>query len=303
MQKWISEYVNGLSSAEYQLQVLLLFLFLLFILYKIYQTYQRYRFISDTPTSKIASAAQGYVELNGLAELMPGPDITSPFSHARCVWYQCIVEKRRRIKSYSSWVQESNELSDHLFHVQDETGVCVVIPDGAYVIPSYETVWFGSNYQEKYRGKFKSGWFNRLLGFGQYRFTEKMISVADPVYISGQFKTRRKKVNEQSRKQQVETLVKRWKKQPLKYLKDFDIDQNGKIQKQEWTLVRQHAANQVQQETVHHTIQKPQERAYPFVISAFSEEQLLANKRNRIMLYSALFFLLLYVLVTAIFSY
>ena len=34
--------------------------------------YRRYRQIADLPTSKVASAAQGYVELAGRAELISG---------------------------------------------------------------------------------------------------------------------------------------------------------------------------------------------------------------------------------------
>src|SRR3546814_9949400 len=38
------------------------------------------RLIQDTPTSRVRSAAQGYVEFEGFARLMPGPPIFSPLS-------------------------------------------------------------------------------------------------------------------------------------------------------------------------------------------------------------------------------
>ena len=306
MDRWIQDYVKGLSSAEYQLQLSLLFIFLCFILYKAYKTHHRYRFINDTATSRVASAPQGYVELKGLGELMPGSNIESPFSHRRCLWYQCIVERRKSLEKYSVWVEESNDISDHLFQLQDETGVCVVIPDGAHIIPSEQRVWYGSHYQAKHQGIFKSWRFGRYIGFGRYRFTEKLIGVADPLYVIGAFKTIQKNVSNELIQHQVEALVQTWKLQPQRYLTAFDTNQNGKIQDGEWKRIRQHAEKEIrkqQNETVHHTIQKPRENHHPFIISAQTEEQLLKKKRGYLLLYLALFLVLLYVLLTAIKMY
>lgn len=47
-------------------------------------------------TSKIRSASQGYVELKGSGEFMPGDDILSPFSGNRCLWYQCTVDRKQK---------------------------------------------------------------------------------------------------------------------------------------------------------------------------------------------------------------
>ena len=44
--------------------------------------YRRYRHIQDLPTSKVASAAQGYVELFGRTELLPGEPIVSKLSRS-----------------------------------------------------------------------------------------------------------------------------------------------------------------------------------------------------------------------------
>jgi hypothetical protein len=300
MQHWLQQYIQGLSSAEYQLHLLLLCVFIGFFIYKIHKTYQRFRFIGDTPTSKIASAAQGYVELKGLGELIPGPEIASPFSQQRCLWYQCIVEKRKRIKNHSVWVEESNQISDHLFHLQDESGSCVVIPDGAHVIPSKQTVWYGSRPEIRYRGGVKTDWFGRVLGFGRYRFTEKLILIADTLYVIGLFRTQQKTLDGAMLKSGVEQLVNKWKSNPSRYLKAFDFDDNGKIQGDEWKKIRQHAERIIHdqyQTTVHHIIQKPLENNQPFVISTLSEQQLLKRKRSLLMLNLALLFALMYVLL------
>src|SRR5262245_38354116 len=54
---------------------------------------RRYRQISDLPTSKVASAAQGYVELFGRAQLLPGTPVTSPLSSTACCWYSFEIEE------------------------------------------------------------------------------------------------------------------------------------------------------------------------------------------------------------------
>ena len=52
----------------------------------------RKRTIQDIPTSRIRSAAQGYVELEGVCELMDGPPILSPLTGSQCAWYQYSVQ-------------------------------------------------------------------------------------------------------------------------------------------------------------------------------------------------------------------
>lgn len=301
MAGWFNDFVSGLSPAEYHLYTLALIVLIIAVLYKIYQSYHHLRFVSDTPTSRIASAAQGYVELKGLGELMPGSAITSPFSRQRCLWYQCKVERKQRIGRRTVWVEDSNEISDHLFHLHDESGSCVIDPEGARVIPSKQAVWYSSSLQSRHQGLSKASWFNRTMGMGHYRFTERLILVADPLYVIGWLRTVASTINPQTLQQQVDDLVKTWKQFPHRYLKSFDMDNNGKIQKQEWALIRQHAEQQVikrHQSPDYHLIEKPQEKNHPYIISGLPESQLLKRHRWHLLLYLVLFFLLLYVLLS-----
>ena len=303
MKSWIVEYIQGLSSAEYHLQLTILFLFLCFLFYNIYKTHRRYRFINDTATSKIASAAQGYVELKGLGESMPGISIKSPFSGRNCLWYQCKVEKKDKTGKYKSWTDYSSEVSDGLFHLQDDTAACVIIPEGAYVIPSEKNYWYGNSYHAKYQGRLKSWWFNRYIGFGNYRFTEKLITVADSLYVIGMFKSVMKNSESETLQKEVNELVESWKKKPNLYLKSFDKDNNGKIQKQEWNKVRQYALHEItkrKQIFLYNTLQKPDEKNQPFIISAVAEQQLLSNKNRHLTFYVVLFLALLSLFIIAI---
>src|SRR5918994_1511700 len=55
--------------------------------------YRRYRQIHDLPTSRVASAAQGYVELSGKSKLLPGQPFTSRLSQETCCWYAYQIEE------------------------------------------------------------------------------------------------------------------------------------------------------------------------------------------------------------------
>src|SRR5689334_19630484 len=46
--------------------------------------FHRYRQVDDLPTSKIASAAQGYVELLGRSESIENAPVTAPLSQKQC---------------------------------------------------------------------------------------------------------------------------------------------------------------------------------------------------------------------------
>lgn len=303
MNSWVIEYIQGLSSAEYHLQITLIFLFLCFILYKLYKTYHLYRFINDTATSKISSAAQGYVELKGLGENFPGITTKSPFSGRTCLWFYCKIEKRQKTGKYKSWTEESVEISDELFKLQDDTADCVILPEGAEVIPSEENYWYGRNYQEKYKGRLKTSWLNRYIGYGNYRFTEKLITVADPLYIVGLFKSVEKNSESESFHKKVNSLIENWKLNPDKNLKVFDLDNNGKIQKQEWKIIRQYAVQEIrkqQQDLFINTVKKPKELNQPYIISALSEEQLLKIKYRKLIIYLIIFFMFFSIFIIAL---
>ncbi len=65
---------------------------------------RRARIIRDTPTSKIRSAAQGYLELEGRGELMEGEPIVAPLTGQTCTWYRYKVEKREvRYSNGKQW--------------------------------------------------------------------------------------------------------------------------------------------------------------------------------------------------------
>src|SRR5690606_33576860 len=90
------------------------------------------RLMENMPTSRIRSAAQGYVELKGYARLLPGPDIVSPLSGARCTWWQYKIERQETVyrngKRHSEWRTIEAGTSASLFLLVDDTGDCIVDP-------------------------------------------------------------------------------------------------------------------------------------------------------------------------------
>ena len=83
------------------------------------------RAVADTPTSKVASAAQGYVELIGIGRPFDGPPVLAKLSMSPCLWFRYLVERR----SDNKWKTESKGESDASFLLDDGSAICVVDPE------------------------------------------------------------------------------------------------------------------------------------------------------------------------------
>ncbi len=119
---------------------------------------------------------------------------------------------------------------------------------------------------------------------GDYRFRERLIRPATSLYALGEFRSFENTPNEETIAKQVEDLVRQWKLQPLRYLADYDLDGNGKIQKQEWKVIRNAARNQVlkkmhEQHQQQHLLLSPRDKRHPFILSAIPEKELVARKK------------------------
>ena len=100
--------------------------------------YRRYRDIQDLPTSKVASAAQGYVELFGRTALLPGEPIRSRLSRSPCCWYSYEIQEKG---SDNKWNTADSGSSVEQFLLVDETGQCVISPEGAEVVTHDQKSW------------------------------------------------------------------------------------------------------------------------------------------------------------------
>jgi hypothetical protein len=282
MYSWLESEILGMSGGDYIALYGVLCAVCLYLLYYCYRAYRRFRFVDGTATSKIRSAAQGLVELKGLAEWLPGDSIASPFSNARCVWYHCTIDRRERRGKRTSWTNISDECSDQLFRLVDETGSCIISPEHAHVIPESDVTWYGGSTEHRNRPPARAGWIR--FGTGKYRFRERLIRPATTLYALGWFRTLHNNPSDEYIGKQVEDLVRQWKLQPQRYLTDFDFDRNGKIQQSEWKAVRSAARRQVlakinAENSEQHLLSRAEDKGLPFILSATPEEELVVRKK------------------------
>jgi len=253
---------------------------------------RRKRLMEDTPTAKVRSAAQGYLELEGRAELMDGDPIHAPLSMRRCAWYAYKVEHRERRQASGQrgrhWATIERGTSEHLFHLVDDTGRCAIDPDGATVRPRRRHAWYGAT---RIPGRFHPDdgvWWARALGMlGQpYRYTESRIEPGDPIYAIGEFITHGGAAVPADDGAAIAERLREWKRDQTGLLARFDADGDGRIDVKEWEAARAAAAREVAAEQDHggapppvDVLARPRDRRRPFIIAAGSEQALLARYR------------------------
>ena len=184
--------------------------------------YRRYRQIHDLPTSRVASAAQGYVELFGRSQLLPGEPIVSKLSGLPCCWFRYYVERKT---SKDQWEYADSGVSEEYFLLIDDTGQCVVSPEGAEVLTERKETWTQ----------------------GDYRNTEWLLLPEGMLYAIGEFSTTSGNVAELDERADVSDLLTEWKKDKNQLLARFDLNRDGAIDMKEWERARQEAQREVRQ--------------------------------------------------------
>ncbi|MCZ6577871.1 MAG: hypothetical protein O6927_00735 [Gammaproteobacteria bacterium] len=303
MRQWFESAVRQLSDVEYSTLLVFMAALCASLLYCAYAAYWRYRFISGTATSRIRSAAQGYVELKGRGEFMPGDELLSPFSGSRCLWYQCTVDSKQKQGQRTTWTNISDEISDNLFHLVDNTGVCVIDPENAHVIAELNRTWYGSSTEDRSRPPETRSMMVRL-GIGSYRFNEKLIRPASAIYALGMFRTLQHTASTGFIDNEVKELLRQWKLHPQKYLSQFDRDGNGKINKQEWKAIH-HQARQAVIRTIEanqsqNLLTNPDQSGRPFILSAVGEKSLVLQKKILAVSAGSIAFLLFVIIINII---
>lgn len=183
--------------------------------------YRRYRQISDLPTSKVASAAQGYVELFGRAEMLPGVPVRSQLSNTNCCWYCFEVEEKT---SDNKWHTVDSGKSVAHFALIDDTGLCVVSPDGAEVLTNDHKSW----------------------AQGDRRYNEWLLLPASILYAIGEFSTSTAAaVSAREERSDVTALLAGWKEDSKQLHERFDLNRDGKVDMKEWELARLQAQREV----------------------------------------------------------
>lgn len=175
--------------------------------------------IQDTPTSRIASAAQGYVELIGVGCPLEGMPVLTPHTQLPCLWYRYLVERRRDNK----WQQIDRGESEISFALDDGSGLCEIDPRGAEIF---------SNHVE-------------TRTEGEYRHSETVLLAGDSLYVLGRFTSIGPGMGGPEQSRQVGELLGEWKQTPDQLHARFDTNRDGRIDQAEWRQAQRAAEQEI----------------------------------------------------------
>lgn len=171
--------------------------------------------IAGVPTSHIASAPQGYVELAGRAANARG---YFPDAEEFHLWSRTQIASRLRDSTFRSfpfnlfYTVISVEVTESPFCIKDGTGMALVVPAGAEVICNRRETEYD----------------------GDQKIIREHILEGDPLYVLGHFSTIDQDVDVVAT---AEQLVNDWKMN-REQIKQFDTDRDGYISGRE--LVEMH---------------------------------------------------------------
>lgn len=180
---------------------------------------KRYRTVADTPTSRIASAPQGYVELVGRGRHPTGARLHSPVSGLPCLWYRYRIER----KNGDRWEHVESGISHDTFGISDGSGEALVDPEGAEILTSRKQV-------------------SRA---GDYRTTEWTLIEGETLYVIGEHVTLGGPNALLDKNADLGALLAEWKADKAALLARFDADRNGEISLDEWERARRAASDAV----------------------------------------------------------
>lgn len=182
---------------------------------------RRWRAMTDMPTSQIASAAQGYVELHGRGRGLAGLPLVSPLNGLPCLWYRYTIEHK---DNDGKWSHYRTEVSDASFILRDDSGECLIDPEHAEIVSKRKDIWEEND----------------------ERYTQWLLLQDEMIYVLGQFRTRSGLDLALDRDGDIKALLAEWKQSPQGLLERFDLDGNGEIDLREWELARSAARREVE---------------------------------------------------------
>jgi hypothetical protein len=243
------------------------------------------RMLEDTPTSRIRSAAQGYVELAGRSRALRGAPNLAPLTQRPCVWWRYRIQRRTGSKAggrqRTRWQTVHSGRSELPFLLDDGTGECVVQPSGAEMVTAETTTWYGD-----------TPWPTQAPGqrspFGEpeYRYHEERIYEHEQVHVLGQFRTHTG-IGQRDPGADVAALLAEWKQDQTDLARRFDADGDGRVSLEEWERAREEARRTVTQRHLEqpvppalHVVGRPDGRQL-FLIASYPEKALARRFRRR----------------------
>jgi hypothetical protein len=300
----LAQQIAHLSSWEFWGLTLLAAATALVGLYLLVHYLRLARTIEDTPTARVRSAHQGYVELAGTAMTMPGEPILGPLTGLECCWYSYKVERR----GDRHWRTIEKGSSDHLFLLRDDTGDCIMDPEGATVTPAHTDSWYGHTRRPAFFAGSAGPGFGVMWGLAgllgsqrpagsSYRYTESRIINRDPLYAIGLFRSLDEINRMRQRDEITRDLLHDWKQDRAGLKLRFDRNRDGQIDATEWEQARTEAARQARTEqqqllgdNLLHTMSDSGDRHTPYLISTLEQFDLVRRYRRFVYLSTVAFF-------------
>jgi hypothetical protein len=257
--------------------------------YYCFLTWRKNRVVGDTPTSRVRSAAQGYVEFTGRGVILPNTENKAPLSGIPCTWWRYKIEERRSTGRSRSWTTIKSGTSAAPFILDDGTGQCLVDPRGADVYPSANDIWYGSSEWPSVcipNGKGVVGWLSAAFADDYYRYTEHRLQPHEQVYAIGSFRSLGG-VSVQSPERAVTELLRDWKQDQNSLLARFDSNHDGVLDVDEWDRARAAAREQVtanlraQPQTPGISVLSKPSDGRAFLLAASDEQTLVRRLRRR----------------------
>ncbi len=232
------------------------------------------RIIEDIPTSRIASAPQGYVELLGEACEMADMRLVTSLSGTPCLWYRWQIARRGGGGRYGNdlvsllighlfYFPSEHEESQSCIGIQDSSGAAVIFPFGAEIIAAHRQTWYE----------------------GDTRFTEECILPADTLYVLGDFSTHTPAERPWGLVNEVASQLSIWQADKPALLRRFDRNGNGVLDPGEWEMMHREATRIAKQKQVKelatpvvHRMMTP-DNGYHFLISSQPPHKLASHYR------------------------
>ncbi len=278
-----------LDSGEKLFFLLICSVGILASLWFVFSRMTRYRLIADTPTAKVRSAPQGYVELIG--HVIAGEDglLNAPLSGRPCVWFDYKVEEQDGDDDRKRWRHVRSGRSSQWFQINDGTGTCLIDPEGAEISSQHKHSWRGHSAVPaglELSPHAAAAFFSTHIGAGQYRFTERLIFEHEQLYALGHFHTVGGGRDQLNMNATVRDRLRSWKRNPEQLLARFDANGDGRISPDEWQAARQAAEQEARQEqqALHalpsmNVLIDPQTSRLPYLLSTHDETQLIRRYR------------------------
>jgi hypothetical protein len=223
--------------------------------------------MSEIPVATIASATQGYVELFGTSKSVT--PTRSPIRGVECVWFRLWIYSR---DTNYMWRLADYRISEQLFELQDDSGVCRIDPKGAEVFAASRHI---------------------VVQHG-HKYIEDVLFADKPVYVLGDLDTGSQINTEAEIHKDAGKLITQLKQSKARLLQQFDLNRDGEIDMQEWELARERAyaearathAQRLQSEV--HLIAKPANKRL-FLISGISPHALRQHYRRWVWVHFSFF--------------